>query len=511
MTRTSEPTALATDALTIPDLFERAAHRFPARPALIEGPSGTAVSYRDLQHRIELAAGWLHRAGVGPGDRTAIVAPNVPPVAALVLASMRLGAAVTTLNPIATAHEIGRQLDDAGVEVVCAVPDAVAAVRQAGRNRILVLGNPGPEGGTALRDALAGEAHRGRAPLDPASVALLPYSSGTTGTPKGVMLSHDALVAVVRRIVESIQVGEADTTIALAPFFHILGMTAGLLVPLAVGATVVTQPRFDPPTFLALLERHRATFVAVPPPVAAMLAHHPAVADHDLSSLRLLAVGGAALPPATQLALASRLAGCVVGQGWGLTETSGAICVPRAGEATAPGTVGRPLPDTEVRVVDPHDGRPLGPGEDGELLIRGPQTMLGYLGRPDETRAVLDPEGWVHTGDLGHVDEDGTVVIVDRLKDLIKVSAFQVAPAEVEAALVSHPAVADAAVTAIDDERTGQVPVAFVVPAGPIDLPSVEDHLVARLSPYKRPARIHVVDSLPRTPSGKLLRRELRP
>jgi acyl-CoA synthetase (AMP-forming)/AMP-acid ligase II len=207
--------------------------------------------------------------------------------------------------------------------------------------------------------------------------------------------------------------------------------------------------------------------------------------------------------------LAERLPGCAIGQGWGLTETSGTLSVPRRGTGSRPGTVGRLLPGTELRVVDPATG--VDTGQDGELWVRGPQVMAGYLGRPTATAEMIDGDGWLRTGDLGHVDPDGSVVIVDRLKELIKVSAFQVAPAELEGLLVEHPAIADAAVVRRPDARTGEAPVALVVP-GPgadVDPDAIREWVAARVAPYKRLREVHVVDSLPRTPSGKLLRRLL--
>ena len=243
----------------------------------------------------------------------------------------------------------------------------------------------------------------------------------------------------------------------------------------------------------------------MPPPVASFLAHHPSVAEHDLGSLELLASGGAPLPPATHEELARRLPGCAVGQGWGLTETSGAISVPRRRGGTRPGTVGTLLPNTEFRVVHPERGDVLAAGETGELQARGPQTMLGYLNRPEATAEMITPDGWVRTGDLGHVDPDGNIVVVDRLKELIKVNAFQVAPAEVEAVIVGHPAVADAAVVGAPDPRTGETPVAFVVAKRVVDPDDLNAWIDERLAPYKRPSTIHFVDHLPRTPSGKLL------
>jgi acyl-CoA synthetase (AMP-forming)/AMP-acid ligase II len=216
------------------------------------------------------------------------------------------------------------------------------------------------------------------------------------------------------------------------------------------------------------------------------------------------------LPAATHEELARRLPGCAVGQGWGLTETSGAISVPRRPGGTRLGTVGTLLPNTELCVVHPDRGELLPAGETGELHARGPQTMLGYLNRPDATAEMITTDGWVRTGDLGHVDRDGNIVVVDRLKELIKVNAFQVAPAEVEAVIVGHPSVADVAIVGAPDERTGETPVAYVVANREVEPECLQAWIDERLAPYKRPSAIHFVDDLPRTPSGKLLRRQLR-
>ncbi|HEY7607240.1 MAG TPA: AMP-binding protein, partial [Actinomycetes bacterium] len=240
--------------------------------------------------------------------------------------------------------------------------------------------------------------------------------------------------------------------------------------------------------------------------------HHPRAAAADLGSLELLVCGGAALAAATQEALAARLPGATVGQAWGLTETCVGLSMPDRDGGSVPGTVGRVMPNTELRVVDPGSGRDLGPGEPGELLGRGPQVMAGYLGRPEATAAMLDPGGWLRTGDLGLVDGDGNVVIVDRLKELIKVSGHQVAPAELEALLATHPAVADAAVLGRDDPDRGEVPVAVVVPRPGTDPDPAEllAWVAERVAPHKRLRAVRFAAAIPRTPSGKLLRRALR-
>ena len=506
-TSTMEPVAV--DDTTIGAAIDEVTAVHPDRTALIDGASGAAMTYADLARAVERIAAWLRADGVRAGDRVAFWAPNGPSIAACVVAAMRLGASVTGLNPASTDTEVQGQLDDAAVSVVVTTPGLVDRARLQDRRRVIVAGDA--PGAVSLSELLACTPDVVDVEVDADSVAALPYSSGTTGHPKGVMLTHRQLVTVCRQIARSLDADAHDVTLAVAPWFHILGMTAELLVPLTVGATVVTMPRFDTIGFLEAIERHRVTYVAVPPPVASFLAHHPSVAAHDLGSLELLASGGAPLPTATHEELARRLPGCAVGQGWGLTETSGAISVPRRACGTRPGTVGTLLPNTELRVVHPERGDVLSAGETGELQARGPQTMLGYLNRPEDTAEMITSDGWVRTGDLGHVDADGSIVVVDRIKELIKVNAFQVAPAEVEAVIVGHPAVADVAVVGAPDARSGETPVAFVVAWRNIAPGELNAWIDGRLAPYKRPSAIHFVDQLPRTPSGKLLRRQLSP
>jgi acyl-CoA synthetase (AMP-forming)/AMP-acid ligase II len=505
---TSEIEPIVIDDTTVGDAVGRAARGYSSRLALIDGPSGRAVSHGELARRIGRIAGWLYADGLRPGHCVATWAPNLAPVAACTLATMTLGASVTCVNPAWTDDEVQAQLGDADARVVVTIPDLADRARSFGVRRVIVLGEAAPWA-VPIAALLAGHADAPRFDVDCDSVALLPYSSGTTGLPKGVMLSHRQLVTVSRQIARALSVDDHDVTLAVAPWFHILGFTAELLVPLMAGATIVTTPRFDPATFLDLLERHRVTYLAGPPPLVSFLAEHPHLHDHDLSHLELIGSGGAPLPATTHDALVRRLPRSAVGQGWGLTETSGAICIPTRPAGTAPGTVGPLLPNTELRVVDPTSGAELGPGVDGELQARGPQTMLGYLHRPNETADMITGDGWVRTGDLGHVDNDGTVVVVDRLKDLIKVNGFQVAPAEVEAALVQHPVIVDAAVVGRPDERRGQVPVAYIVANASVSVDELAEWITPRLAPYKHPAEYRQVEQLPRTPSGKLLRRHL--
>jgi acyl-CoA synthetase (AMP-forming)/AMP-acid ligase II len=487
---------------TLPGLVDAAIAAHPDRTALVDGPSGASVTYAELGRRVARISAWLAGpGGVRAGDTIALWSPNTPPWAACALAAQRLGAAVTALNPQWTEREAATQLADAGAALVITTPELVEMARGLpGVRQVVVLGSA--PGGVPLSALLSHLTPVPPAVTDPAAVALVPYSSGTTGLPKGVLLTHANLVTAVRQIRVVTRVGPADTVLALAPFFHVLGSVVTLAMPLAAGATVVTVPRLEPATLPGLIDQHRVTFTAVPPPVAAVLANGPA-----LSTMELVAVGGAALPLALHEALAARLPRCVVGQGWGLTETTAGICVPDRLDPTPPGTVGRLLPNTDLLVVAPDTGRPVGVDEPGELWVRGPQLMAGYR---HQAASPVDRDGWLHTGDLGRIDAAGAVTVVDRLKELIKVDGFQVAPAELEALLIEHPDVADAGVVGCPDERHGEVPVAFVVPGRRIDEAALAAWLAERVAPYKRPRRIVTVDRLPRTPAGKLLRRELR-
>jgi acyl-CoA synthetase (AMP-forming)/AMP-acid ligase II len=501
---------------TLHEMVLEAAARFGDRPALVDGPSGTTVGYRLLAERVRGVAAGLAARGFRPGDVLALWAPNLPQWAGVALGTMAAGGTVTGANPGCTERELTAQLADAGASVLVTVPPLLPAARAAaaaaGVRELVVLGGAGAAPATPILDLLAGGGRPPDVRLDPdGAVGLLPYSSGTTGLPKGVRLTHANLVTSVRQVSAGLRIGERDTLLAVAPFSHIMGFLVTLAVPLCAGATVVTMPRFDPARFLELVGRHRVSVLVGAPPMLRALLAHPLAAEADLGSLELVVCGGAALPAATQRALAARLPGATVGQAFGLTETTVGVSMPDRAAGSVPGTVGRVMPNTELRVVDPETGRDLGPGRPGELLVRGPQVMAGYLGRPEATAAMVDQDGWLRTGDLGLVDGDGSVVIVDRLKELIKVSGHQVAPAELEAVLAGHPAVADAAVLGRGDPDHGEVPVAVVVPRPGADPDPGEllAWVAERVAPHKRVRAVRLAEAVPRTPSGKLLRRAL--
>jgi acyl-CoA synthetase (AMP-forming)/AMP-acid ligase II len=447
-----------------------------------------------------------------------VFAANSPEYVVALLAIARLGAVFTTASPLYTKADLAKQLQDSAARVLLTATALAATWREAleGTRVEHVVTFDAPPADAGAHPVLAFSAlaaSDGEAPprvaIEPDDLVALPYSSGTTGLPKGVMLTHRNLVANILQIDAADHYRhDADVTIAFLPLFHIYGITAVALAGLWSGATLVVVARFELEPYLALVERYRATMLHVVPPVVVALAKHPAVAARDLTSVRKLFSGAAPLGADVTLQCTSRL-GCGLQQGYGLTETSPAALVAPADRAK-PGSVGIPCASTECRIVDPETSRDVAPGTDGEIWIRGPQVMRGYLHRPDETRAVLDADGWFRTGDLGHADEDGDVFIVDRLKELIKYKGMQVPPAELEAVLLSHPAVADAAVVPFPDADAGEIPRAFVVRKGAATAEELMSYVADRVAPYKKVRRLEFIDAIPKSPSGKILRRLLK-
>ncbi|EMF26966.1 MULTISPECIES: 4-coumarate--CoA ligase family protein [Streptomyces] len=496
------------------------AAEFGSTPALIDGTDGTTLTYEQLDRFHRRVAAGLAEAGVRKGDVLALHSPNTIAFPTAFYAATRAGASVTTVHPLATPEEFAKQLRDCAARWIVTVSPLLDSARRAaelagGVREIFVCDSA--SGHRSLIDMLASTAPEPAVGIDPAEdVAALPYSSGTTGIPKGVMLTHRQIATNLAQLQPAITAGPGDRILAVLPFFHIYGLTALMNAPLRHGATVVVLPRFDLEQFLAAVQNHRITALYVAPPIVLALAKHPLVAEYDLSSLKYVISAAAPLDAHLAAACARRLGLPPVGQAYGMTELSpGTHVVPLdLMEEAPPGTVGKLIAGTEMRIVSLDDpGKDLGPGESGEILIRGPQVMKGYLGRPDATAAMIDEDGWLHTGDVGHADDDGWLFVVDRVKELIKYKGFQVAPAELEALLLTHPGVADAAVIGVYNEDGNEVPHAFVVrhPSAP-DLTEGEVmlHVAERVAPYKRVRHVTFIDGVPRAASGKILRRELR-
>ena len=493
-------------------VFEHAG-RWPDKPALIDGPSGRTLTYARLRSMARAAAAGLAARGFGRGDVLAVYSPNLPEYAAAFFGVSAAGGVVTTMNPLYTADEVARQLRDSGARFLLTVPPFLDAARKGAEGtaveEIFVFGEA--EGATPFASLAAG-GEPPAAAIDPREdLAALPYSSGTTGMPKGVMLTHYNLVANVTQLAAQEGIAAEDTLIGILPFYHIYGMTVIMSAALQAGATVVTMPRFDLEQFLGLLQKHRVTTAYLAPPIVLALARHPLVDRFDVSSLKNVMSGAAPLPESVARAAAARNDGMLVRQGYGLTETSPVTHTNSPKQELRITSVGAALPNTEWRIVDAATGRDAAPGAPGEVWIRGPQVMKGYLHNPEATRAMIDADGWLRTGDVGRADADGYLYVVDRLKELIKYKAFQVAPAELEAVVQTHPAVADAAVVPSPDEEAGEVPKAFVVlrEGAAASAEEIMAHVAARVSPQKKVRRVEFIDAIPKVPSGKILRRRL--
>ncbi len=501
--------------LSLPELVLRQTPLLGDKPALIDGPSGRVLSYEALGRQAQNVAGGLAQRGFGKGDVFAILSPNCPEYAVVFHGVVLAGGTNTTVNPLYTKDELERQLRDCSARFLVTVPaildTALAAARDAGVEEVFVFGEG--EGATPFSDLLQNTGPVPRVDFKTSEdLVVLPYSSGTTGMPKGVMLSHRNLVSNIFQFRDLEPTGPDDTLIAVLPFFHIYGMTVILNAALSNGATVVCMPRFDLELFLRLLEKHEVTRAHLVPPIVLALAKHPLVEQFKFPKLKTIMSGAAPLGPELAEACAKRL-GCTVKQGYGLTETSPVTHVnPDPPGRVVPGSIGITLPNTECRIMDLESAKPLGHNQRGELWVRGPQIMLGYLNSPRATAETVDEEGWLHTGDVAEVNEDGYYWIVDRVKELIKYKGFQVAPAELEALLLTHHSIADCAVVPYPDEEAGEIPMGFVVlKSGIEETPeSIMGFVADRVSPQKKIRKLKMVDEIPKSPSGKILRRLLR-
>tara|TARA_B100001123_G_scaffold425550_1_gene538517 strand:+ start:1031 stop:2518 length:1488 start_codon:yes stop_codon:yes gene_type:complete len=487
-------------------------HQRPDKPALIDGPSGRTLTYEALYKAARATASGLRARGFHKGDVLAIYSPNIPEYAIAFFGVSMAGGVNTTINPLYTATELKRQLIDSGATFLVTIPPfldkAREAVEKTNVREIFVFGSA--ENATPF-SALMTTDEPLEAPINvQEDLVALPYSSGTTGLPKGVMLTHHNLVANIVQTDTIERLSDKETMIGILPFYHIYGMVCLMSCALRVGATVVTMPRFDLELFLQLVERHKITMGYIVPPIVLALAKHPAVDQYDLSTLKDLLSGAAPLPESVAHACAERN-NLSIRQGYGLTETSPVTHFNPKDHEIKITSVGPAAPSTAYRVVDVSNGQDVDTGKLGEIWIQGPQVMKGYLNNPKATASMIDSNGWLHTGDIGRADEDGYLYIVDRVKELIKYKGQQVAPAELEAVLQSHPNIADAAVIPVPDEEAGEIPKAFIVASSESNLTADEviEYVAQRVAPHKKIRRVEFIDQIPKVPSGKILRRQL--
>jgi len=492
---------------TLPEYLEHAAHRFEDKACLVN-MDGTEYTFGRVWEAGKRLGRFLQDQGVQKGDRVAVLSANVPEYVVAFQGIVHAGAVVSTLNPLYKQRELLHQLEDCSASAIFTMRFLQTPV-EALKEHL-----PDLKHVWAIEDVweMAKES-----PPEPHYVEIdaqtdlvaLPYSSGTTGLPKGVMLSHYNLIANIRQLLNIGLTNAYSVYLDFLPFFHIYGMTVLMNGGFTNGATQVIMPRFDTQLCLDLIQRFKITNLFVVPPALLAMANFPEPGKFDTSSMEFIISGAAPLPQ--EVAQRAQAAyGCKILQGYGLTETS-AVANVNPLNRVKPTSVGPPIADTVEKVVSLEDDRELGVGETGELLIHGPQVMRGYWNRPEDTAETITQDGWLRTGDIAQSDDEGYVYIVDRKKELIKYKGYQVAPAELEALLMEHAAVADVAVIPKTDADGGEIPKAFVVLKATEQATADEimEFVAERVAPYKKVRELEFVESIPKSLSGKILRREL--
>ena len=508
-------------------LFGHLTDQDAERIALVQGETGREVTYGQLKTQVDLLAGALAARGIGVGDVVALQAPNIPEFVVAFHGILRSGATATTVNSLYTSGEVAKQLSLAGATLMITVnalaQSAVVGAEQAGLSsaQIIVIDDDGTHSSLA---ALLEEGQPApEVEFDPAEhIAVLPFSSGTTGTPKGVMLTHRNLVANTCQIQDLMPVNAGVPVQAVLPMFHIYGLTVLMHLALFKRAQLVTMAKFDLEEFLRIIQDHRIEVSFIAPPIAVALAKHPLVDQYSTDSLRSMLCGAAPLDEAIAQEVINRLE-CDLGQGYGMTELSPVShLVPYGHDQYPRGSVGPAVAHVESRLVDPASGEDIqipeqGESDPGELWVRGPMVMKGYLNNQQATEATIVEDGWCRTGDIAVYDTGGWFTVVDRLKELIKYKGYQVPPAELEALLLEHHRIADAAVVGIPSEDGEEVPKAFVVVQVGSDgtkpeltADEVISYVASRVAPYKKVREVEFIDEIPKSRTGKILRRELK-
>jgi acyl-CoA synthetase (AMP-forming)/AMP-acid ligase II len=501
------PSQAPYEEFALPELVRRSAEEFGDKPALI-GADGTTRTYRELWSYTRKVARFLQDHGIEKGDKVGIFSPNHVDYGCVFYGALLAGATVTTLNPLYREREIEHQLDDAEA-VALFVFSPMAAPVEAARRNLPRLRHVWPI--EDLPNLVGGvpEDYRPVTINAREDVAVLPYSSGTTGLPKGVMLTHYNIACNVKQGLATEQLTSDSVGLCVLPFFHIYGMTVLLSGGLALGVTGVVMMRFDVEQMLYLVGKYGMTNLYLAPPAVLAMANVPNPSRFDTSALRLVHSGAAPLPPEVGERVKS-IYGCLVSQGYGMTETSPSTNTNPLDRIKLE-SCGPPLADTFEKIVSLDNGQELAAGEVGELVVRGPQVMKGYWKRSEETKECLSEDGWLLTGDIGWLDEDGYLYLLERKKEMIKYKGYQVAPAELEAVLHEHPAVLDAAVIPKPHLEGGEIPKAFIVlregyQASPEELMAF---VAEKVAPYKKIREVEYVTEIPKTASGKILRREL--
>ncbi|KAG6459991.1 4-coumarate--CoA ligase 1 [Manduca sexta] len=506
--------------------------RWPERTLAVCATTGRGYTYEQgFKLSNTFAANLRKKFKIRDGDVVAVMLPNIPDFPLVTMGIMEAGGTVTTINPIYTAHEVQRQLLLSEAKLVITLPETVKIIREAlaiaKLNVPIIVVNTNGESipeGTVLFNELSEDLHVDKSCLKevrrgPNDICFLPYSSGTTGLPKGVELSMRNLIVNCEQVNDPLIRCHSETTathqdraLVVLPLFHIFAATVLMFHKMSLGIKLVTLTKFQPDTFFEAMEKYKTNLLFVAPPLMLLMGSHPASTERSLQYLEVLVNGAAPLASSDVDRLFERAKRKIdFRQGYGLTETSPTVTLTPVGYTKNFSGTGPPIPNTDLRIVDSNFNN-LGPNETGEILIRGPQVMRGYRNNPQATSEVFTSDGWFRSGDLGIVDEDGILVVADRLKELIKVKGFQVPPAELEAVLREHPSVEDAAVIGVPHSVNGESPKAFAVLKKGCQSPAEElcAFVNERVAPYKRIQHIVFLDSIPKSQSGKILRRVLK-
>ncbi len=516
---TTRPSLEPYGTYPIHDILTDASNKYSDKTAIIDGDS--TYSFSELENFSSRFSGALKNLGILKGDRVGILAPNCAEFVIAFHGITKSGGVVTTINSGYREREIAHQVQDSGCKILV-VHESLTQIFSEARSliktdvkAIVVTEEHGTEG-SFWQLVNSSEPHITSGLDTTNDLAALPYSSGTTGLTKGVMLSHSNLVSNVEQLMGlsgGASMNDKDVILVHLPLFHIYGMNVLMNPCIAAGATQVMMGRFDMEEFLSLIETHRVSKLFTVPPVGLGLSQYPGVATRDLTCLEFAMFGAAPLSAELQVKI-SEVLNCAVIQGYGMTESSPVTNI----DFTEPGlmkagSIGPAVANTEEKIVDTEDpDKQLGPDEVGELMVRGPQVMLGYFNNPQATEETLTNDGWLHTGDIGKMDEEGYVWVLDRKKELIKYNGFQVPPAELEGLLIEHPEIADAAVIGKPDEESGEIPKAFVVKTAGSDISedAVMSFVASKVSTFKHVREVEFIDAIPKNPSGKILRRLLK-
>ncbi|WCJ40307.1 4-coumarate--CoA ligase [Euphorbia peplus] len=500
-------------------IFENISN-YSSKPCLINGATGRIYTYSEVEMTARKVAAGFHKFGINQGEVIMLLLNNCPEFVLSFLGASFRGAIATAANPFFTPAEIAKQVKASATKLIITQAVYAEKLKELENVKVVCI-DSAPDGCYNFSDLEnSDETDLPSVDFSPEDVVALPYSSGTTGLPKGVMLTHKGLVSSVGQQVDgenpNLYYHSEDVILCVLPMFHIYALNSIMLCGLRVGAAIMIMPKFDMDSLLKLIEKYKVSILPIVPPVVMSIAKSPETEKYDLSSIRMIKSGAAPLGKELEDTVRAKFPKAVLGQGYGMTEAGPvlAMCLVFAKEPfeIKVGACGTVVRNAEMKILDPDTGLSLPRNQPGEICIRGHQIMKGYLNDPEATARTIDKQGWLHTGDIGFIDDDDELFIVDRLKELIKFKGYQVAPAELEAMLIAHPQISDAAVVAMQDEAAGEVPVAFVVKSDNSNITEdeIKQYISKQVVFYKRIKSVFFTEAIPKAPSGKILRKLLR-